>query len=245
MSEVMEEAIMDEPITDVGSDAGAVEPVEASGVVDAGTQELAPEAATPAWAPSQEAFESLQQQQQRILEMLQPPAPPEPQAPEWLQSDPETGEYGIDPNALREYIQYEINQGVQQRIGAFEPVLNQTVADRGEQVISQHLETLKGKVGDFDPAIAREIAEGLAARPGADPYRALEEGAKRANAYLNSIKQAAVEEYKQSLSNIGNARTDGAVGGSAVSSYEIPRNSDGKLDYGAAVDNYLARRGLS
>ena len=241
MSDVLDEVAMDEP-TDVGADAGAVEEADASGVADVSTPEV-PEAATPAWTPSQEEFAALQQSVAQIAQQFQP-QPEVQQAPQFLQQDPDTGEYGIDPNALQQYIDWQVQQGVQSRIGAYEPALNQTVADRGEQVISQHLETLKGKVGDFDPAIAREIAEGLAARPGADPYRALEEGARRANAFLTQVKQQAVEEYKQQLSNIGEARPDGPAAGSAIQGFEPKRDSQGRIKYDDVVDNWVARRGL-
>src|SRR6476469_1657848 len=105
MSEVMEEPIMDESISDV--DAGAVEASDASGVAEEAVQESVPESATPAWAPSQEEFQALQQSVAQIGQLLTPQQEA-PQAPQFLQEDPTTGEYGIDPNALQESIKLQI-----------------------------------------------------------------------------------------------------------------------------------------
>lgn len=242
MSEVIDEVTVDEPITDVGVDAGAVEASEPSGVGEAAVQESVPESATPAWAPSQEEFQALQQQISQMAQYLTP-AQEVPQAPQYLQEDPTTGEYGIDPNQLEAFIQFKINEGVNARLSPVEPILSQTVADRGEQVINQQFESLKGELGSFDVSVAREIAEGLAARPGADPYRALREGAQRAAALEKAIADRAIEQYKQNLGNVANAKAEGAASGSAVPAYELPTGKDGKKDYGAAINNWLARNG--
>lgn len=243
MSDVIDEVAMSEPITEVGVDAGAVEAADASGVAEAAIQESVPESATPAWAPSQEAFESLQNSVAQIGQLLTP-VQQAPQAPQYLQEDPTTGEYGIDPNALTEYINFQIQQGVDARLSPVEPILSQTVADRGEQVIAQHLDSLEAEVGSFDKGIAREIAEGLAARPGADPYQSLKEGARRAAALEKQIADRAIEQYKVNLGNVANAPTGGgAAGGSAVPAYELPRDNKGRVSYESATDNWLERNG--
>lgn len=229
---------------DEGAEGGAVEPVDVPGVAEAAPVEetSVPETtATSPWAPSQDDWNALTGTVQNLQRALTPPAP-EPQAPEFITQD-ELGDSYVDPAQLAAYIQYQVDQGVQSRLGNYVPVLDQTVADRGEQVINEHFDRAEKAVGgDFNRGLARAVAEGLA-NQGMDPASAVLEAAKMARAARVEERAAGVEEFKTTLGNIGSApREPGAVG-AATDLYEAPRGRDGRIDYKVVTDNWLARHG--
>lgn len=242
-----------EAVLDGGADAGAAlddptlgvsdaEPAldDSAGAVDS---VAAPEAA-PTWAPSQEDWAGLTQTVQSLVQAVtpQPIVPAAPQLNDYLQQDPVTGEMQFTPEGLDKYISDRVAAGVNDRIGSYEPILNQTVSDRGEQLINQRLEQLQTEVGPFDATVARQIAEGLAVLPGAEPNAVLKQAAETARAYEKSIGEKAVEEYKKTLSNIGNAPREPGAAGSAVDRIE-PRS--GLNGYKDVEDAFLERHGIS
>lgn len=230
-----------EAVPDGGVDAGAVDDptlgvsdaAPDDGTVDSGA---APEAA-PTWAPSQEDWTGLTNTVQGLVQTLTP-QPVAPTAPSYIQEDPVTGENLIDPSALERYIDYQVNQ----RMGSYEPILNQTVSDRGEQLINQRLEQLQTEVGPFDSKVARQIAEGLAVLPGAEPNAVLKQAAETARSYEKTIGEKAVAAYQETLKNIGNAPREPGATGSGVEGYERPSGQDG---YKAVEDSFLERYGIS
>ncbi len=228
-------------MSDVFEDAGGVEggaddPAEAPGVAEPETTVLV-ESAAPPWAPSQDDWQALTGTVQALAQQFQP-APEVPEPPSFQVADETTGETYIDPAGLQAYIDFQIQQGIQGTVGPYKPILDQTTADRGEQLISQHLDQLQTTVGDFDTELARQIAEGLAARQGADPFQALKQGAEIAHAKHHAIGQAAVEEYKKTLGNIGSAPREPGAAGAGVERLE-PR--PGLQGYNDVADNFVAR----
>jgi len=236
-------------IADEGVDPGAEGvPGDAPGVVDPepaleASEPTALEPAAPGWAPSQEDWQATQATIAQIAQQLQPPPPPAPQAPQWMQTDPDTGESLIDPNQLSAYIDFQIQQGVQQRIGTYEPIMNQTIADRGEALITERLTELQSQVGAFDPNVARQIAEGLVTR-GGDPFQAIKDAAALAHSYQESVKAAAIEEYKQQLANIGNAPREPGASGAGVDVRDLPVEANGKISYEAVTRDWAARHSI-
>ena len=226
-----------ETTPDGGADGGVADDTPSDEVSpEVETPEVAPEAVSP-WAPSQEDWAGLTSTVQNLVQAVTP-QPVAPTAPSYIQEDPVTGESLIDPAALQQYIDYQVNQ----RMGSYEPILNQTVSDRGEQLINQRLEQLQTEVGPFDPKVARQIAEGLAVLPGAEPNAVLKQAAESARSYEKTIGEKAVEAYKATLSNIGNAPREPGATGSAVDGFEPRKGLDGYKD---VEESFLERHGIS
>ena len=225
-----------------GAEEGVVEPENDPGVSDPGAAEETPvepeaEAASP-WAPSADDWNSLTSTVQALAQQMQP-APELPQAPEFVSTD-ELGDSYVDPEQLTAYINYQIEQGVNQRIGNYMPVLDQTVSDRGEVVINQHFDQAEKTVGgDFDRTLARAIAEGYSAQ-GMDPRQAVLEAAKVARSARVSEREAGVSEYKTTLENIGKAPREAGAAGAAHQTEERPEGVD---PYKWVSDNWAARHG--
>ena len=238
-----------EAVPDGGVDAGAVDdstlgvsdtaPDDSAGAVDSGAA-----SAAPTWAPSQEDWAGLQGTVQNLVQTLtpQPAAPVAPQLNDYLSQDPITGEMQFTPEGLDKYITDRVSTGVNERMGSFEPILNQTVSDRGEQLITQRLSELQTEVGPFDSKVARQIAEGLAVLPGAEPNAVLKQAAETARSYEKTIGEKAVEAYKATLSNIGNAPREPGANGSAVDRIEPRSGSQGYKD---VADSFMERNGIS
>lgn len=239
----MSEAVAETP---AGVEGEVAEPTDVPGVaeestpaVEAGVSPV--ESAAPPWAPSQEEWAALTGTVQQLAASFQPPAPPAPEAPSFLQTDETTGENYIDPAQLQAYINFQIEQGVNGRLNPVEPILNQTIADRGEQIINTRFTDL-GVTDDARP-VARAIAEGIAAAPGADPNAALKNAAEMIAEHDKRVAAQAVEAYKTTLGNIGSAPVEPGATGAAVNAYELPKGRDGRIDYKDAMNNWLARNG--
>ena len=235
-----------EAVLEGGADAGA-DPGETSGVVDPGTPDttaveavVEPEA-TPTWAPTQEDWSSLTQRLDALSQAVAPPPPAAPAAPQladYLQTDPTTGEQSFTPEGLERYI----NDRVNDRLSTVEPVLNQTIADRGEQLIQQRLGELQTEVGPFDAKLARQVAEGLASLPGADPNVVLKQAAEYVREAQKAAADAAVEEYKKTLSNVGGAAREPGASGAAVDRVEP---LSGPVGYKDVERSFLERYGIA
>ena len=243
-----------EAVLDGGADAGAVaDPGGASGVAEPGlpaepaadTSAAAEPAAAPAWAPTQEDWQALTQTVQTLAQhAAPPPAQPAPAAlGDYLQTDPQTGEQSFTPDGLERYINDRIAQGVDAKLSPVEPVLNQTIADRGEQLINQRLTELQTEVGPFDPKLARSVAEGLAVLPNADPNAVLKQAAEMVRDMQKTAGAAAVEEYKKTLSNVGNAQREPGANGAAVGRLEIAVGDPDR--YKKVGDDWAARHGIA
>ncbi len=240
----MYEAVIDDTGGGGGADVGA-DPegaVEASGVAEAVVPETAAETA-PSWAPPQDQWEQMQQRLDYLAQAVTPQQPdPGPSLP-GFDSVIREDEYGntiIDPAALQQYLDQNIEAGVNARMAPVQPVLDQTIADRGEQVIAERFGALQTEVGAFDTAVARQIAEGLASQ-GSDPNEAIRQAAILAHNHDKTIREAAIEEYKATLANIGNAPREPGVAGAGVSRIEPRSGADGYKD---VEKNFLERLGV-
>lgn len=207
---------MSEMMTDDGlpvDDTSAPEPVAAD-PVEASTPETTAE--TP-WTPPREEWDQIRSTLDRIAN----PPQPEQQAPgfeQYFPQDPITGETSLTIEGLQRFVEDQ----VQARLSTVEPVLNQTVIEQGERIIEQKFTELKGTVGDFDTALARELAEGYAST-GTNPDEALARAARRAHEFAEAQRQAGVETYKTTLQNIGNApREPGAAGAAVADEARLP-----------------------
>ena len=230
-----------EAVLDAGVEAGAADaaPAEAPGAVQDGATEAAPEPpieadATPAWAPTQDDWQNLQSE---LAQLRQAVTPQEPTAAAPALSDYADAEGIITPDALQRYIAEEVQRGVQAQMEPVRPVLDQTIQERGEQMVRAEFDRLKSTVGDFDPDLARAIAEGLVHQTN-DPAAALTQAAQLAHNALKAARETAVEEYKQTLANIGNAPTEPGAAGAGVLDETKPK------DYNDATARWLARHGI-
>ena len=230
----------DEAVSVVDAEAGA-EPAsgEAPGAVQPDVTETptGDDSATgsaPAWAPTQDDWQALQTELAQLRQAVAPApaAAPEPQFTDYFQQDAD-GSLLIDPANLQKYIEDQ----VQGQLASVRPVLDQTIQERGEHLISQELEKLKETVGPFDAKLARTVAEGLVRETG-DPMQALHQAAKLVHDSFASAGSSAVEEYKKTLANVGNAPTDPSAAGAALLDQPKPRS------YGDAVNNWLSRNGF-
>lgn len=229
---------MTDDLADPGLTVDAVdtpEPVEAPEPVA-----VEPE---PQWAPTSDDWNQLNARIETLASAI-----PQPQAVEPVQvgleayADPVTGD--ITADGLQRYIDSQIEQGVNGRISAYEPVLNQTVAERGEQVIQQKFADLKTTVGDFDDVLARELAEGYAASLG-DPNLAIQKAAQRAHEFAQAQRTAGVEEYKTTLGNIGQApREPGANSSGVYDETDLSNLPPGTDKYKLLADRWAARNSL-
>lgn len=200
------------------------------------------EEAAPSWSgPSQEEWEALNGTIGQLAQQFAPPPAEAPGIDSYFPPDPETGEATLTFEALDRYVQDRIEAGVNSRLGQFEPVLNQTVADRGEQLINQEFDKLASQ-GDFDRALARELAEGYAST-GHAPDEAIRRGAQRAREVAQAAAQSAVDEYKKTLGNIGNAPREPGVNGAGLPDEEhLPTGHPDR--YKQIADNWAARNRL-
>jgi hypothetical protein len=212
---------------------------EAAVVPEAPVAEASPEQP---WAPAREDWESLVGTVQTLAGALQPQAP-EPQQPDLSgYTDPVSGEVTLE--GLGRYINDAIEAGVNSRMSQVEPVLNQTIAERGEALITQKFEQLKGELGgEFNTKFARALAEGYAAT-GHDPDSAIRQAAREAYEFAQAERKAGVEQYKTTLSNIGQAPREGSAAGAGIPEEGLPANYNGDK-YKWLADNWVARNRLA
>lgn len=238
---------MSEPVLENGI------PAEAEPVVEEAPAEpvAVEEPAAPAWAPAPEEWQSLVGSVKELRDQFQP-VEPEPQGlADYFPTDPASGEMSFTVDGLEKYVQDQINAGVQAKLGAYEPVLNQTVAERGEALISQTFETLAKPVeqggaglGEFNHKLARSLAEGYSSS-GYAPDEAVRRAAKDAHDFAQAERQAAIEEYKQTLTSIAKAPREPGVNGAGVLDESGPPEGSSSADrYKWVADNWAARHKL-
>jgi hypothetical protein len=234
---------MSEPVLENGIPVDEAAPVEEPAVETAEPAgETQPTQGAP-WAPDPEEWQQLTGTVQQLAENLRPvPVQPEPPGiNDYFPVDPATGETTLTLEGLDRMVQDRAEALVGQRLGMFEPVLNQTVADRGEQLINQKFDSL-AEAGDFDRTLARELAEGYAST-GMDPNVAIERAAERARGFAQAQRQQGVDEYKTTLQNIGSAPREPGVAGAGVAGEEpLPLQHPDR--YKQVADNFVARHKL-
>lgn len=207
--------------------------------------EAAPEApAEPAWAPTREDWDALNGRLDAFAQQLAPPAPEEPSQPDLSGYASPDGEVTLE--GLQRYINDSINAGVNARMSQVEPVLNQTIAERGEALIAQQFDQLKGELGgEFNTKFARSLAEGYAAT-GYDPASAIRQAAQDAYEFAQAERQAGVEQYKTTLKNIGSAPREAGVSGAGVyDESELPAGMSSQDKYKILADRWVGRNSLS
>lgn len=214
-------------------------PAEPAAEVVAETTAEAP--APEAWAPTREDWESLNSRLDSFAQQFAPPAP-EPQAPDFSSyADPTSGEVTLE--GLQRFISDQVQAGVNARMAQVEPVLNQTIAERGEALIAQKFDSLKTELGgEFNTNVARVIAEGYAAQ-GHDPDTAIRQAAREAFEFAQAERKAAVEQYQSTLKNISNAPREAGVNAAGLPDEGMPADYQGDK-YKWLADNWAARTKL-
>jgi hypothetical protein len=240
---------MSEPLTEApadGVEGGVVEPEEAPGVAETGTEGVTPEepAASP-WAPSQEDWQALTSTVQTLAQQTAPSAPAAPQAPgiESYMQDDGTGELAFTPDGLGRYIADQVQNGIRGALGSYEPILNQVVTEQGNAAVNARFDSLEPQIGRFDRGLATLVAEGLVSR-GSGAFDSVDQAAKQVQAAIARERQAAVNEYKQTLGQIGQAPREPAGVGSATTGFDIPRDGNGRGDYAAVANAWADRNSL-
>jgi hypothetical protein len=218
------------------AEAPAEPAVEAAAAPEPSVAETVPEQP---WAVSRSDWDQLVGTVQTLAGALQP-ALAEPAQPDIAQYAGPDGELSYD--GLQRFISDQIQAGVDARLSQVEPVLNQTIAERGEHLISQKFNELKSTVGEFDTELARELAEGYAST-GFQPDEAIRRGAQRAFEFAKAQRDAAVEHYKTTLSNISSAPREGAAVGAGIPDEGMPASYNGDK-YKWIADNWAARNRL-
>lgn len=215
-------------------------PEEAPEPVAAETEPtIEPTDAPQTWAPTPQDWEALNGKLDALQSQI---APQEPQQPDFTQyADPMSGEVTME--GLQRFISDQVSAGVNARMSQVEPVLNQTIADRGEALISQKFTELQGSIGSFDTGLARELAEGYAST-GYQPDEAIRRGAQRAYEFAQAQRTAAVDEYKTTLGNIGKAPREAGAAGAGLPDEGMPENYNGDK-YKWLADNWAARHKLA
>lgn len=224
---------MSEPMTEDGPSVD--EPVADPAPVEPEIQQQEPEAV---WAPPREEWDYVrstleqlaQAQQQSPQQFYQ-----EPQAPDYsayFPVDPMTGEANVTLDGIDRLVADRAAQMVEQRLSQYEPVMNQTIAERGETLIQQKFDALSKPVseggigGQFNTKYARTLAEGYAAS-GMDPNHAIQQAAREAYEFAQAERKAGAEEYKNTLGNIGKApREPGAESAGVYDESQPPEGVD-------------------
>lgn len=220
----------------------AIEPIEPAAEPVEPTETAATEPAVEpvAWSVSQQDWENLHGTVQALAQTLTPTpqAPREPAFNDFFTPDPVSGEIELTADGIEKYLDTKVQHRLDQALGNYTPVLNQTVADRGEQIIQGKLDSLQGTVGAFDKQLARELAEGYASTGSMHPDEAIQRGAQRAAEFAKAEREAGVAEFKTTLSNIGEAPHEPGAAGAAVSEFRPRSGADGYKD---VADNWAAR----
>lgn len=158
----------------------------------------------------------------------------QPQEPEF---DP------FDPESVQQYIQHNIQQGVEQALDPYSGVLGLVATREGEALAKKELETIRGEVGDFDQDAALLVASGLIDQ-GHDPSEALRVAAQYTRDYEARVQQSALEKYKQELQGLSDGTGEVPAGQGSGAEHQIPVPT-GQDRYREAVENALARRRMT
>lgn len=144
------------------------------------------------------------------------------------QPEPQVGADGqVDIEAL-------IAAQVEQRMGAYTPLLGQIAEREGEQIARNELEKLAGEVGEFNRDDAILLTRAYMDQ-GMQPQQALKQAATRAHEREAAISTAAVDAYKAQLANAAGAQPGVPATGAAT---ELPAQLRGKSAYEAIIANF-------
>ncbi len=228
-------------------DGGGVDDSEPIDVAEAPVDATPEEAA--AWALKQEDWEQtvgylqqtaplLQQLAQYLPQMQQQQqqtqAPAQAEAPE---IDP------FDPNSVSNYIQFQINQGLQsalaEQLGPYEGMLGMVASEQGETLARNELESIRSQIGEFDQDTAFLIAAGQI-EGGLDPSTALRQAAQYSREWEQKIRTDERERYQKEVQNLQGAPGEVPVG--STSAGEVQPVPTGPRRYHEVVERVLARQ---
>lgn len=201
------------------------------------------EAVPESWAPSREEFEQLTKFQQAATPILS-------QLSEIL-SDPEVQRYEqptaeapeidpFDPESLKTYFSYAIEQKLQETMAPFEGILGMVAAEKGEALAREELGRIQEQVGDFDRDAAFLIGSGLIER-GVNPQQALTQAAEFTNSFEKRIRESERAKVLEELKELGGSPQEIAPQGTA-SATEIEKIPTGPNRYQEAVERVLRSR---
>lgn len=219
------------------ADPPAPEPADAPTGDVAGDQEAA------AWALSQDDWEAtvnyLRQTApviQQVAHMMQnggmqQQQEPQPQEPDF---DP------FDPSSVQEYINNQVQQGLEQGIAPYTHLFNTMAESEGERLARSTMERLDQEVGSFDHDAAYMIAAGALADESLNPDQVLTSAARFMHDFEERIRADERTKFQGELQQMREAPRDRPVGSSAGTEGEtVPT---GPRRYHEAVERAMARR---
>lgn len=255
-----------ETVADPTEAAPAADPVEAAPVADAPAPD-APAEAAPSWAgPSQDEWEETQWALQQMATALSAnaPAPPAAVQPGAENVAPEYDPF--DPESIARYNDWRDQQQLEKLTGILDQRLSPLASQAEAQIEQQNQELLKDAVHDTETrlgeflgddaarersrqqmiGVARDELAALTARYGGNvtpqhAERLAEQALERAHAsvkqYETGIGAAAVEAYKNQLSNLSGAPGEIAANGTAGVT-ALDRSGRDEIDF---ARHYAAR----
>lgn len=138
----------------------------------------------------------------------------------------------LDPQA----IELAVQRAVEERMSPFAPLLG-TIAEReGEQIARTQLAELKNEIGSFSDDQAIKLAQ-LYLSNGLPAEDALRKAAEDTFQYEQTIRQSAVDEFRQSLAAAAGAQGDLGAG-AAVEGEQTPA---GRNRYEDALSRFASR----
>jgi hypothetical protein len=196
---------------------------EAAAATEATTEPPAPAAPTIDWNDpliQQQAAPYIQQQLAETLQQLGigiPDPSSEPGAPEYDPFDPQSVQAYIDYQfQARENAQQQAQREVAQVSAYIEKAANANPALKG---VEGAQDAITFAASGFDA-----LAQAQTGR--SQPQWAVEQAAQYLNTIVTNAKQAAVNEYKQSLTGDNGTQSDPAVNGAAIGIEPRPRTYD-------------------
>jgi hypothetical protein len=137
-----------------------------------------------------------------------------------------------DPESVESYIQATLEAGLNERLGQIEPIIGLVAQERGQQLAEAYFTNLEGQVGDFSHDHAYAIAQGFL-ETGASPEAAMHQAAVMQHEHEATLRAAAIEEYRNQLSNVQNASAQPGVVGAATEGRDLG-------DYDQISEDFLA-----
>jgi len=182
--------------------------------------------------PSQDEWQQMVHYQQQTAPVMQQlgqylNAPPDQQQyydPNQVQEDSSFDPY--DENSVQQYIQQNIQAGIEQALGPWQNLLGSIASREGETVAKGELERIAGQVGEFDKDNAYLVASSLIEQ-GADPPEALQKAAMYSREFEQRIRADEREKYKAELQQIAGAPMEAGTGSSsATENLGVPTGPD-------------------
>lgn len=227
--------------TDMGGMAGAGPGVDATEEVDDETTE---DVDNYEWqGPSQDEWNAVIEYQKATVPVMNQlgeflNAPPE-QYQQYQEQGGEQQEDTFDPydeGSVQQYIQQNIQAGIEQALGPFQGILGTIASREGETLAKGELDRIAEEVGKFDKDNAFLVANSLLEQ-GADPTEALTKAAMYSKEFEARIRADEREQFKAELQNLAGApRETGTGSSSAVENVGVPTGPD---RYRVAVERAL------